>query len=172
MDRRSVARHAKSPTSGTAVSGASVWLGCAGPPARYTRGDIGHPVSGQRIRQTPSETNDRAVARDSGSSPIEPAPAAGRQIHLHERDERGGDQQLVGQWIHELAKRRHLLASSRQIAIQPVGQRGDAEDGRADQFFANSENGRPSNFVSRTTTRRGTRKIRPIVIAFGRFRCG
>ena len=28
-----------------------------------------------------------------------------RQIHLHERDERRGDQQLVGQRIHELAER-------------------------------------------------------------------
>ena len=29
-----------------------------------------------------------------------------RQVQLHQRDERGGDQQLVGQRIHPLAERR------------------------------------------------------------------
>ena len=35
---------------------------------------------------------------------------------------------------------RDLLAPARQIAIEPVGQRREAEDRRADQFLADTEN--------------------------------
>ena len=66
-----------------------------------------------------------------------------REIHLDQRDERGGDQQLVGQRIHELPERRDLLAPPREVAVEPVGQRGDAEDRRADELLRHAEDQAP-----------------------------
>jgi len=59
-----------------------------------------------------------------------------RQIHLHERDQRSRDQQFVGKRIHPLTKRRDLPASARQIPVEPVGQRGEAKNGRAENLLA------------------------------------
>ena len=50
-----------------------------------------------------------------------------------------GDQQLVGERIHQLAERCDLLAAARQIAVEPVGQRGQRENGGADQFLRHAE---------------------------------
>ena len=46
----------------------------------------------------------------------------GREIHLDERDERRGDEQLVGQRIHQLPQRRDLLAATREVAVEEIGQ--------------------------------------------------
>ena len=51
-------------------------------------------------------------------------------VELDQRDERRGGQQLVGDRIEQLAEHRDLLAAPRQVTVQPVGQRGDAEDQR------------------------------------------
>ena len=66
-----------------------------------------------------------------------------RQVHLHERHERRGDQQLVGQRIHDLPERGDLLAAARQVAVEPVGQRRQAEDRRADQLLPHAQNEAP-----------------------------
>ena len=69
-----------------------------------------------------------------------------------------------------LAERRDLLAAPRQVAVEPVGERREREDRRADQLLAARRgSARPSNFVSSTTTSSGTRKIRVSVSEFGRF---
>ena len=82
-----------------------------------------------------------------------------REIHLDERHQRRGHQQLVGQRIHQLTKRGHLFAASGQISVQPVGHRGEAEDRRTEQPLTSTTG--PWNFVSSTTTSSGMRKIRP-----------
>ena len=84
-----------------------------------------------------------------------------RQPHLHQRQERRRGEQLVGERIDDLTERRHLLAPARQVAVEPVGERREREDGGADQLLPHAEDRcRPSNFVSSTTTSSGTRKIR------------
>jgi len=65
------------------------------------------------------------------------------QVHLDQRDERRGDQELVRQRVHELPERRDLLPAAREVAIEPVGQRRQAEDRRPHQFFANAKNQAP-----------------------------
>jgi hypothetical protein len=52
---------------------------------------------------------------------------------LHERDQRGQDQELVGDGIHELAERRDLLARAREVPVDGVGDRGHREDHRGKQ---------------------------------------
>ena len=91
------------------------------------------------------------------------------QAHLNERDERGRGEQLVRDRIDHLAERRHLLAAARQVAVEPVGERGEAKNRRADQLLADAEDEAPFEFVSRTTTSSGTRKMRVAVRAFGRL---
>jgi len=46
---------------------------------------------------------------------------------------------FVGQRVHHLAERGDLVASSREIAVQPVGQGREAEDGGADEFLADAQ---------------------------------
>ena len=60
----------------------------------------------------------------------------------------------------QLAERRDLLPPPRQVAVEPVGQRGQPKMAAADELLRNPRMSRPSNFVSRTTTSSGTRKIR------------
>ncbi len=53
------------------------------------------------------------------------------------------DEQLVGERIHQLPEGRDLLAAARQVAVEPVGERGQPEDGRADELLADAENQPP-----------------------------
>ena len=48
----------------------------------------------------------------------------------HERDERGGDEQLVGERVEELPERGDLLAPPRDVAVELVGGGGEDEHGR------------------------------------------
>jgi len=43
------------------------------------------------------------------------------------------DEQLVRDRIEQRAERRHLVAASRQHAVEPVGERGRCEDGGRDE---------------------------------------
>ena len=54
--------------------------------------------------------------------------------------ERGERQQFVGERIDELPERRDLLAAARQIAVGPVGERGEAENRGADELRRHAEN--------------------------------
>ena len=87
---------------------------------------------------------------------------ARRQAELDQRDERSGHQQLVGDRIEQRAEPRHLVVAAREVAVEEVGDRGDEKDGQAEVLVA-------ENFVSSTTTRNGTRKMRNSVSEFGRF---
>ena len=49
-------------------------------------------------------------------------------------------QQLVGERIDDLPERRDLLAAARQIAVGPVGERGQAENRGADELLRHAEN--------------------------------
>ena len=57
-----------------------------------------------------------------------------RGIELHQRDESGGDQQLVGQRIEQHAHGRDLAAFAREIAVNAVGDRSQDENGRRQDF--------------------------------------
>ena len=57
----------------------------------------------------------------------------GHPVLCHERDERGGDEQLVGKRVEELPERRDLLAAPRNVTVELVGRRGQDEDGRREQ---------------------------------------
>ena len=66
-----------------------------------------------------------------------------------------------------------LLAAAREIAVEPVGERGERRRSpRRPAPCARRGSCRPSNFVSSTTTSSGTRKMRVSVSEFGRFMCG
>ena len=65
------------------------------------------------------------------------------EIHLHQRDERGDRQQLVGKGIDELTERGDLMTPPRQIAVEPVGEGRDREDRGANELFPNPENHAP-----------------------------
>ena len=72
-----------------------------------------------------------------------------------------GDQQLVGERIDDLPERRDLLAPPRQVAVEPVGERGERRRSRRRRApSARRGSAGPSNFVSSTTTSSGTRKMR------------
>ena len=70
-----------------------------------------------RVRDAAQHRDGELAAEDHRHHPRR------RQVHLHQRHERGGDQQLVGERIHQLPEGRDLLAAPRQIAVEPVGQR-------------------------------------------------
>ena len=53
------------------------------------------------------------------------------RIKLHQGDEGGGDQQLVGDGIQQHPDGRHLGAPACQVAVDGVGQRGGDEDSDA-----------------------------------------
>ena len=55
---------------------------------------------------------------------------AGHDIVLQQRGERRGDEQLVGERIEKLPERRDLLVPPRQIAVEPVRDRREAENRR------------------------------------------
>ena len=50
-------------------------------------------------------------------------------LEVHERDERGRNQELVRDGVQEHPHRRHLLETPGPVAVQPVGDRGQKEDG-------------------------------------------
>ena len=54
---------------------------------------------------------------------------------LHERDVGSGDEELVGQGVQQHAKRGDLLAPAGKIAVESVGDRGEDEDERCQQFL-------------------------------------
>ena len=51
----------------------------------------------------------------------------GEAIERHQRDQRGDDQQLVGERVHELAERGDGVARPGEIAVDEVGERGERE---------------------------------------------
>ena len=57
------------------------------------------------------------------------ATQACRRFERDERDERGGDQQLVGERVHQLAEGGDRVARAGEITIEAVGKRGEGEDG-------------------------------------------
>ena len=57
----------------------------------------------------------------------------GHPVLRHEGDERGGDEQLVGEGVEELPERGDLLAPPRHVAVELVGGRGEDEDGGREQ---------------------------------------
>ena len=61
--------------------------------------------------------------------------ANSREIQLHERDEHRRRQQFVGDRIEDLAEPCHLATAAGQVAVEPVGQRGNAEDRCRHEFF-------------------------------------
>jgi hypothetical protein len=48
----------------------------------------------------------------------------------HKRDQRRGDEQLVGHGVHDLAEGRDALPRARDVAVEPVGERGKREHDR------------------------------------------
>jgi hypothetical protein len=62
---------------------------------------------------------------------IQAAPAG---IELHQRDEGGGDQQLVGERIEQHAHGGDLAAFAREIAVNAVGDGSQDENGRSQDF--------------------------------------
>ncbi len=57
-----------------------------------------------------------------------------RGIELNQRDESGGDQQLVGQRIEQHAHGRDLATFTREISVNAVGDRSQDENGRRQDF--------------------------------------
>ena len=55
-------------------------------------------------------------------------------IQLHQGDEGGGDEQLVGQGVEQHAHGGDLMTAPRQVAVESVGDGGGDEDGRGQQF--------------------------------------
>ena len=75
-----------------------------------------------------AQAGDRELARDDhhrhpGVEPVE----------RDEADERGGDQQLVGERVHQLAELRDLRAAAGEPAVERVGGGGDHEHDRGEQ---------------------------------------
>src|SRR5580700_9984683 len=56
-------------------------------------------------------------------------------IELHQRDERGGDEKLVGQGIEQNSHGGDLSAFAGEVAVNTVGHGGGDEDGGGQQFF-------------------------------------
>ena len=50
------------------------------------------------------------------------------------------DEQLVRDRIERLPEPGDLSSATREIPIEPIGDRGDREDRRTDQLFRNAEN--------------------------------
>ena len=89
------------------------------------------------VGQAAQHGHGQLPSQDDGHHP------GGRQVHLDERHQGGGDEQLVGQRVHQLAERGDLLPPPREVAVEPVGERRDGENGRADQFLADPEDQAP-----------------------------
>ena len=55
------------------------------------------------------------------------------RIVLHQHDQGDGDHELVGHRVEKGAENGRLLQTPGKIAIEPVGHRGQTEDGGAEQ---------------------------------------
>src|SRR5438045_2475776 len=62
-------------------------------------------------------------------------------IQLDQSDERGGDQEFVGQGIEENSHGRDLLAPAGEVAIDTVGDGGGNEDERGQEFLFSMNTG-------------------------------
>jgi hypothetical protein len=97
--------------------------------AERGRGNRHAPCVGQAAEHRDGEL----AAQDDGHHP-------GRgHAHLHQRHQRRRNQQLVGERVHELPELRHLPAAAGEVAVQPVRQRRDAEDGGAEDLPRHAE---------------------------------
>ena len=72
----------------------------------------------------------RSTVTASSRVMITIATHAAQPVQRHERDQRGDDQQLVRERVHQLAERRHRVARAREVAVDEVRQRGEREHDR------------------------------------------
>ena len=56
-----------------------------------------------------------------------------------ENDQRGGNKQLVGDWIKKFPERRYLIASAGKLAVQNICKCGNEEDYDRQNITANTE---------------------------------
>ena len=76
---------------------------------------------------------DRAKARDRELAGDDHHRDPRRKpVERDERDQGGSHQQLVGQRVHQLAESRLLALAPGDVAVEPVGQRGDRKQRRRD----------------------------------------
>ena len=66
---------------------------------------------------------------------------ARQRAPLHQGDERGGNQQLVGDGVEQRPDGRDLLPPARQVAVQQVGSGRRQKDGQRDPFLSEWEPG-------------------------------
>jgi hypothetical protein len=81
-----------------------------------------------------------------------------REAKLHERDERGRREELVGNGIHHPAERGDLPAAPREVAIEPVGDRRQPEDGGADDRRGDAEKRLPLELGQQDDDQQGDQK--------------
>jgi NDP-sugar pyrophosphorylase family protein len=91
------------------------------------------------------------------------------ETEVDQRDERGRHEQLVRQRIHPLPQPSDLFPAPREIAVEPVRQRRYCKDQRAKNLFAHAKERQVLRIGHEDDDQQGTRKMRPSVIAFGRF---
>ena len=82
------------------------------------------------VRDAAQHRHVELAAQDDGHHPRR------RQVEVDERDERGRHQQLVGQRVHPLTETGDLLAATREVAVEPVGERRDGKNQRAHDLAA------------------------------------
>ncbi len=61
-----------------------------------------------------------------------------REVELDQRDQRGEDEELVGKGVEDLPQPGDLAAAAGQVAVEPVGERREAEDGPGHQLDGQS----------------------------------
>jgi len=105
------------------------------------RGHLDLPQRRRRQR-LPARMDDAAQDGDGKLAAEDDRHHPGRrESHLNQRQQRRGDEQLVGERIHPLADAGHLAAAPGEKAIEPVGERGHAENGRTEDLVADPEDG-------------------------------
>ena len=88
-------------------------------------------------------------------------------VDLDERDERGADEELVGQAVEERAENGHLPQRAGHAAVDPVGEDGADEDAEGPPPPRN-----PVGVHEERTIRPGIAITRSHVTASGAFRSG
>src|SRR4029077_9799111 len=58
----------------------------------------------------------------------------GNQVHVHQGNESGGDEELVGDGVEQDAEGGDLQAAAREVAVGPIGRGGEQENGHAENF--------------------------------------
>src|SRR5579859_1539964 len=58
----------------------------------------------------------------------------GDQVHVYQRYESGGDEQLVGNWVEQDAQGGDLQAAAGEVAIGPIGGGSEQENGYAENL--------------------------------------